>query len=234
MGEARHLIVNADDLGLCAGVNAGILHGHIHGIVTSASLMVRQPAAAEAAALAAAHPRLAIGMHLDLGQWDYRGGEWVAAYRRCDTGDERAVRAECRSQLDLFRTLLGRAPTHLDSHQHVHESEPVAAAMAELADELGVPLRGRTIRYEGGFYGQTGKGEPLPQTIEPARLCTLIEALPGGWSELGCHPGIGVTGESYGPERELEVRALCDPSVRAALRRCEVRLASFADLAAVR
>ena len=39
----RRLIVNADDFGLSAGVNEGILRAHRDGIVTSTSLMVRQP-----------------------------------------------------------------------------------------------------------------------------------------------------------------------------------------------
>jgi predicted glycoside hydrolase/deacetylase ChbG (UPF0249 family) len=45
MAEKRLLIVNADDLGLSEGVNAGIAEAHERGIVTSASLMVRQGAA---------------------------------------------------------------------------------------------------------------------------------------------------------------------------------------------
>jgi chitin disaccharide deacetylase len=228
----RQLIVNADDLGLSAGVNAGIFRAHERGIVTSASLMVRQSAAPQAVGLCASHPRLAIGLHLDLGQWDYAGGGWFAAYLRCDQQDEAAVRAECRAQLEAFRALLGREPTHLDSHQHVHDSEPVASVMTAISEEIGVPLRGRRVRYEGGFYGQSGKGEPFPQGIAASHLAALIRALPGGWTELGCHPGIGVAGESsYGHERELELEALCDPSVAAALAEAGVRLRSFADLA---
>ena len=46
----RRLIVNADDFGQSPGVNRGIIEAHQHGIVTSASLMVSWPAAAEAAA----------------------------------------------------------------------------------------------------------------------------------------------------------------------------------------
>jgi chitin disaccharide deacetylase len=230
MSGARQLIVNADDLGLSAGVNAGIFQAHERGIVTSASLMVRQSAAPEAATLAAAYPQLAIGLHLDLGQWDYLDGEWIAAYVRCEQDDEAAITAECWSQLQDFRTLLGREPTHLDSHQHVHSEEPVGSVMTSIADELGVPLRGRRVRYEGGFYGQTGKGEPLPQAITPEHLAALIRALPAGWTELGCHPGRGVASESsYGRERELELRALCDPLATAMLEQEHVDLRSFAD-----
>jgi chitin disaccharide deacetylase len=231
----RNLIVNADDLGLSPAVNAGVLRAHAGGLVTSASLMVRKAAADEAVRLARDHPELALGLHLDLGQWDFQNGAWTVAYARCDQADGGAVRAECRSQLDLFRQMTGRDPTHLDSHQHVHLHEPVSSIAAEIAAEVGVPLRGRQIRYEGGFYGQTGQGEPLPETITVAHLCTLIRSLAPGWTELGCHPGVGVsTAESsYARERERELEALCDPSLAIVLAEESVRLCSFAELGVV-
>jgi chitin disaccharide deacetylase len=226
----RRLIVNADDFGLSQGVNAGILAAHQRGIVTSASLMVRQAAAAAAAESVSGHPALAVGLHLDLGEWAYEEGEWRTVYERCPIGDEGAVERECREQLKAFRKLLGRDPTHLDSHQHTHTSEPVASVTARLAEELGVPLRGGAIRYEGGFYGQTGRGEPWPQGISVAHLISLVELLPGGWTELACHPGIGVGAEGgYGAEREQEVVALCDPRVRATLEDGGVEVRSFAQ-----
>jgi chitin disaccharide deacetylase len=227
----RLLIVNADDLGLSPGVNAGILEAHQHGIVTSASLMVRAPAAAEALVSLGGHPRLAVGLHLDIAEWQYENGEWRPIYERCPPEDAAAVEAECRGQLAAFRELTGRDPTHLDSHQHTHMSEPVASVATSLATELKVPLRGRGIRYEGGFYGQSGRGEPYQAGIEAEHLIELIEALPPGWTELGCHPGIGTdTGSSYAAEREQELRALCDPQVEAALEREEIRLCSFAQI----
>lgn len=231
MSGERFLIVNADDLGLSQAVNAGIAAAHERGIVTSASLMVRQGAAPAAAEYATAHPRLAVGLHTDLGQWDYVNGEWMVAYERCAPDDPTAVEAECRGQLDAFRDLLGRDPTHLDSHQHTHMSEPVASVAERLAGELGVPLRARGIRYEGGFYGQTGKGEPWPDAITVENLLAILAALPPGRTELGCHPGLGMGAESsYGQEREVEVRTLCDPRVRAALAAEGIELRSFAEL----
>jgi predicted glycoside hydrolase/deacetylase ChbG (UPF0249 family) len=227
----RWLIVNADDLGLSSGVNAGIAEAYEHGIVTSASLMVRAAAAPAAAELARDHPQLAVGLHLDVAEWRFEAGEWQLAYARCAPDDPAAVEAECRAQLDAFRELCGRAPTHLDSHQHTHMSEPVASVAARLAAELEVPLRDQGIRYEGGFYGQSGKGEPYPEGIEPEHLVELIEALPPGGTELGCHPGRGAdTGSPYEAERERELHALCDPRVAAAVERAGVELRSFAAL----
>jgi predicted glycoside hydrolase/deacetylase ChbG (UPF0249 family) len=231
MDADRFLIVNADDLGLSATVNAGIFAAHEGGVVTSASLMVRQGAAPAAAEESAAHPELAIGLHIDLGEWVYESGEWTQAYLHCDTDDRNAVEAECRAQLERFRALLGRDPTHLDSHQHVHESEPVRGVTESLAAELGVPLRNRAVRYEGGFYGQSGKGDPFPEGISPKRLVELIGALPPGWSEIGCHPAAGpVPTSSYDAERQVELQSLCDPQVREALNVTNVKLCNFAQV----
>jgi predicted glycoside hydrolase/deacetylase ChbG (UPF0249 family) len=231
VSEVRFLVVNADDLGLSAAVDEGIFVAHAEGVVTSASLMVRQGAAPAAAEAAASHPELAIGLHLDLGEWIYERGEWIQAYLHCDTDDREAVAVECRAQLDRFRALLGRDPTHLDSHQHVHESEPVAGVAEALASELGVPLRNRAVRYEGGFYGQSGKGEAFPEGISPERLGDLIRELPPGWTEIGCHPAAGpVPTSSYDTERQVELRTLCDPSIREALNVTNVKLCSFAQV----
>jgi chitin disaccharide deacetylase len=231
MGPQRLLVVNADDLGHSDGVNAGIFEAHTRGIVTSASVMVRRSAVGEAARLSTRHPALALGLHIDIGQWDYENGEWKLAYAHCPPDDEAAVASECASQLEAFRALLGRDPTHLDSHQHAHRTEPVASVAARMAKDLEVPLRGVGIRYEGGFYGQTGKGEPYADGISLERLLGLIRLLPPGWTELGCHPGIGVeeTQSSYAHEREQELQALCDFRVKSVLEVEEVQLRSFAE-----
>jgi len=227
----RTLIVNADDLGFSEAVNAGITEAHEVGIVTSASLMVRMPAAAAAAELSRRLPKLAIGLHIDIGEWEYAADEWRLAYQRCDPDDPAAIEAECRDQVAAFRTLLGRDPTHLDSHQHVHQGEPVAAVARSLAAELGMPLRGEGIPYEGGFYGQSGKGEPYPEGISVAGLVALIGALPAGVTEIGCHPARGPVPESsYDGERARELETLCDPRVRAAIEDAGIELRSFAEL----
>lgn len=62
----RRLIVNADDFGISRSVNHAVIQAHRDGILTSASLMVNGEAFEEAVALAKAHPKLAVGLHLVL------------------------------------------------------------------------------------------------------------------------------------------------------------------------
>jgi predicted glycoside hydrolase/deacetylase ChbG (UPF0249 family) len=229
----RILVVNADDFGLSEGVNAGVIEAHESGIVTSASLMVTGRAAAEAAGYARSSATLSSGLHADLCHWEYESEGWVAVYERVDVGDREAVAAELEAQLGRFRELVGREPSHLDSHQHVHLEEPAASVFTEEAARLAVPVRRLTpgLGHVGDFYGQTGRGEPLPEAIQPQSLEGLIRRLRPGVTELACHPGRGVAGESsYGPERERELAALCAPEVRAAIDGSGVVLASFGDL----
>lgn len=210
----RFLIVNADDLGIAASVNAGVFTAHERGIVTSASLMVRQGAAPAAVASLADHPKLAVGLHLDLSGRDYASGGQLAL---------RSLEDECRAQLERFRALVGRDPTHLDSHKHVHETEPVAAVAESLSAELGVPLRNRRVRYEGSFFGRGA--------ISVEHLIELVGALPPGWTEIGCHPAAGpVPGSSYDGERAEELRALTDPRLLNLLNVSDVQLCSFAQV----
>ena len=231
----RYLIVNADDFGQCAGVNGGIIAAHEGGIVTSASLMVRWDAAAQAAEYARENPRLSVGLHFDLGEWGYRSGEWQPLYQVISTEDGGGVRNELVRQLNLFRDRMGRDPTHLDSHQHVHRSEPVRSIMLELGDTIGVPLRGTSprIHTEGSFYGQDTRGEPLPDQITVENLLKILHALPPGITELSCHPGLGADVNSmYRHEREMEVKSLCDPRICATLRTEDIGLISFCEAAA--
>ncbi len=226
-GGQRLLVVNADDLGQSAGIGRGVMAAHRAGIVTAASLMVRWPHAEEAARMACGHPDLDLGLHVDTGEWRYDGSAWRPRYVVVSNEDESAVRAEARRQVARFRELVGRGPTHLDSHQHVHLSEPVRSVLVELAEELAVPLRCVTpgIRYRGDFYGQTGKGDPLPDAITVRSLLDVLSSLPPGVTELGCHPAAAPDApSSYRSERVQELQVLCDPRVREAVVRHGIRL----------
>ncbi len=234
---ARFLIVNADDFGLTAGVNRGIVEAHERGIVTSASLMVRAPAAAGAASLARAHPRIGVGLHIDMGEWVLRDGRWIARYEFVPEGNAAAAAGELERQLALFVELMGRPPDHLNSHQHVHMSRPeLSRAVVDLADELGIGVRSRHphVVYRG-MYGQDAEGVSIPDAIGADAYVEVIRNLPPGVTELGCHPG-NVEGldSDYRLERAIELETLCDPRVRAAIYESGVRLVTWADVNTVR
>ena len=227
----RYLIVNADDFGQSRGINRGIVEAYEKGIVTSGSLMVRQPAAAEAAAYAREHPDLSVGLHVDLGEWAWRDGAWTPVYTVIASQDSAAVEEEIRRQLDLFRSLVGRQPTHIDSHQHVHRDEPARSIVTGKASMLGVPLRNHSVvKYCGSFYGQTVTGEPWRDSITVDALLQILYALPVGMTELGCHPGMANDLDSmYVHEREQELAVLCDPRIRRAIVSEGIVLCSFHD-----
>lgn len=231
----RVLIVNADDFGRSPGVNRGVVRAHEEGIVTSATMMVRWPAATGAVEYSR-HSSLSVGLHLDLGEWEYRDGEWHARYDVLTAMTPDAIREEIEGQLARFERLMGRAPTHLDSHQHVHISRPVRGELRRVGERLGVPVRDVTpgIVHSGVFHGQDDRGNPVPDAITVEALVRTIETLPPGITELGCHPATDDDHDAtYGRERVQEVATLCDPRVRAVIERRGVALRSFADLAGV-
>lgn len=233
MAAKRYLIVNADDFGQSHSVNQGVIEAYERGIVTSASLMVRWPAAPEAAAYSRQHPTLSLGLHVDLGEWAYREGHWVQVYAVVSSNDTAVVAAEVSRQLAAFRHLVGREPTHIDSHQHVHRGEPLRTVLMAVANELAVPLRhcSAAVGYRGDFYGQTANGTPFPDAISVDGLLKILATLPPGCTELGCHPGAGNDLDTmYCRERAEEVKVLCDPRVRTFIAAMGIELRSFLNL----
>jgi predicted glycoside hydrolase/deacetylase ChbG (UPF0249 family) len=232
--DKRFLIVNADDFGQSCGVNRGIIQARESGIVTSASLMVRWPAAQQAAQYARVNPAFGMGLHLDLGEWAYRDGEWKPLYEVVPLSDACQAAEEVQRQVAMFQSFVGRAPTHLDGHQHVHLKETVLPTVEQIAGDLRIPVRGRTasVRYCGHFYGQLAHGEPFPEGITFDRILSILDSLPDGYTELGCHPAFaGDLDTMYAYERETELAVLCHPAMRTAITERGVELCSFAALA---
>jgi len=233
MATTIELIVNADDFGNSTTVNSGIIRAHEHGIVTSASVLLRRPAVAEALEYGRSRPSLSLGLHIDLGEWICRGESWTPIYHVVDLDKAWAVKEEILRQLGVFRKLTGKDPTHIDSHQHVHLRESVRSIVLEIAEDLKVPVRDCTpgIRYCGSFYGQTREGLPYSEGISAQRLIELLRQLEPGVTELGCHPGIGGDPDTtYDRERPDEMKALCDPQVRSALIDMGIQLRSFSTV----
>lgn len=224
MTTDRYLIVNADDFGQSRGINRGIVDCHQRGIVTSTSLMVTGRALDEAVELSRANPQLAIGLHFDV---------WGEDERDFDTQDLRATRDELRRQLDRFLDVMGRPPTHIDSHRHAHREDHLFPHFRDWTADLGVPLRGDgRVNFVGGFYAQwEWQVTELKYVSVPFLQEMLRNEVPPGVTEFSCHPGY-ITDDYRGVychEREAEINTLVDPAVRATIAAEGIRLVSYAD-----
>jgi hopanoid biosynthesis associated protein HpnK len=154
----RALIVNGDDFGLTPGINAGVLHAHTRGILTSASLFANAPATDDAIAVALRTSTLSVGCHLTLVDGFplsaasevptlAQGGRfrrtWSEFIRDAVLGRIRLheIEREVTAQVQRL-TEAGVRVTHLDSHKHVHAYPPIFALVARVARRCGI----RTVR----------------------------------------------------------------------------------------
>lgn len=187
----RYLVVNADDFGLTAGVNAGIIGAFARGIVRSASLMVTTPGFDDAVALAQAHPELDLGLHLaltnvppalapervpSLVDRDGRFPSLNVWQRRVALRQLRPaeLRAELYAQVARARRT-GLRFTHLDGHHHVHLFGPVAAIVADIASIHKIPIVRRVKDAPCETKNAALAPAPSPRTAG--------EALKRGWLE---------------------------------------------------
>jgi len=224
----KRIIFNADDFGASRGVNRGIIDCHTRGVLTSTSMMVTGSAVREAVELSKAHPRLAIGLH-----WDVQGENDLPTL---DLDNPTLVRDDFLRQLDAFRKLMGREPTHVDSHRHNHRDKKVYPIIHELVAPLGVPLRGdERVRFIGSFYAQwEWKVTELKYVGVEFLQQLLREESREGWTEFSCHPGY-VTPDYqavYLAEREEEIKSLVDPRIKETIREQGLILSSYADYVA--
>jgi hypothetical protein len=236
----KRLVVTADDFGLSPGVVEGIVEAHELGIVTSTSLMVNAPATAFAIQEARRLPSLATGLHFVLtfgrplgpleplstlldedGEFQKRGSRVHESARP----DE--VREELRAQIRAFEKGVGRPPTHIDGHHHVHLHPGILRVAIEEAGQRGIPLRskGREVRerlrlerirtcdrFVDDFFGDH---------VSDERLLPILESLPDGTTELMCHPAredetlAAISG--YVEPRFRELETLTSPRVARAL-----------------
>jgi hopanoid biosynthesis associated protein HpnK len=153
----RFAIINGDDFGFSSGVNQGIIKAHEQGVLTSTSLMVTGEAAEEAIALAHAHPKLAVGLHLVLvcgkaalppseiphlvdSAGNFSDDSVKAGLRyQFSRAARRELRLEIRAQLEKFRQT-GLKLSHVDGHLDLHAHPVVLGILSELAEEFNIKV----------------------------------------------------------------------------------------------
>jgi predicted glycoside hydrolase/deacetylase ChbG (UPF0249 family) len=274
----RLLIVNADDYGLTEAISRGILRAHDAGIVTSTSVLAVGPAVARAAAWLRDRPGLRVGAHLAVVGEDpplltareiptlvdrrgalrigWRSFMVAAVAGRVDPAD---VRREFDAQLERLVRELGLAPTHLDTHQHLHLYPPIARVVTELAVSRGIGAvrvptsaargpRGLGVRRWSRALAArlTAAGLAFPAayggldeagglTLAPAeRLLGRLAGGPADSIEINFHPGEPTAADraryAWGYRWEEELAGLTDPRLRDTVRRLGLSLGVFADL----
>jgi chitin disaccharide deacetylase len=152
--RGRRLIVNADDFGKSPATNAAVVRAYREGILTTTSLMVNEPACAEAVALARANPGLGVGLHLTFlcghsalpqerlpglvnsGQ-RFPDNPAAAGFRyffRRSLHEQ--LRAELHAQFEKFKAT-GLPLDHVNGHLHLHLHPTVFRILMADAHHLG-------------------------------------------------------------------------------------------------
>ena len=218
--DARLLIVNADDFGMCHAINEATIRAYRDGIVSSTTLMVPCPWAAHAMELLAAHPTLPFGVHLTL-VCEFQRYRWGPVSARGEVpslvdpaghflgidgiptllGRARLpeVEREFRAQIEIVLAA-GLAPTHLDWHCLADGGRSnVFDLSVALAREYGLALR---IHARSSAESCRRQGLPTADhdvldsyRFDPRekadRYAELLRALPAGLSEWAVHPSLG-------------------------------------------
>jgi predicted glycoside hydrolase/deacetylase ChbG (UPF0249 family) len=247
----QFLIVNADDFGFSKPINEGICEAYRNGVVTDASLLVRSPYARHALELAQGGS-LPVGLHIDFvtpfagtgasefgpnGRFleELFSREYKKEITRVFTSAELLkVRQEIRRQIEDFRQMAGRLPSHLDYHFGLHFLPDVMAIYLMVAEEYGLPVR----------WGTQYAGEN-PLVLAPARLCDGFRGVENGgperfaclleepWKgvlEVLCHPGYYTAdglADEYNREREYELQVLTHPQLKARIGEMGIQLVNY-------
>jgi predicted glycoside hydrolase/deacetylase ChbG (UPF0249 family) len=246
------LIINADDLGLTAGCNAGIIRAMLTGVVTDTTLMINTVHADAAVKALKDNNINQVGLHLNLtygppvlsvasvpslvngtGKFHRKIAQSIGGINL-----EEAER-ELRAQLARFLTT-GLGLTHLDSHHHAHSYPGLLDIAIKLAKEQGVPLRqtGNEVKAKIKAAGvATTDSICLDFYDSGASKDNLQKILAGhqaGVLEIMCHPAredeeINII-SSYNTCRSRELAILTDEEIKDYIRKRNIELVNFTAL----
>ncbi len=218
--EARLLIVNADDFGMCQAENEATVRAIREGLASSCTLMMPCPWALHAIQLLKENPRIPFGVHLTaISEYAYyrwgplshpeevpslvdKSGHFYHEDRMPELLDDvvlAELETEFRAQIEAVLAA-GLKPTHLDSHCNVHvRREDITNMAVNLAKEYGLALR---VDGKPFIQGLQSGGYPtndhdtldsyhLATNDKPAIYYRLLRELPAGLSEWALHPAEG-------------------------------------------
>lgn len=253
------LIIRADDIGFCHGVNDAIKRILEEGVVTSVSVMVTTPWLGEAVEIMKQHPEVSTGVHLTLNsEWkEFRWGPVLPAN-------------EVPSLVDAFGHFYGSRTELMKHKPKVEEVAAELKAQMELAYRMGLPVsyvdyhmsaavstlefqeevEKLALEYHVGISRYFGEQDtPNVYKIDPPNKLEegirIIESLkePGIYL-LVVHPGtdnpemaamtdLNTFGlKNMSRHRQAITDMLCDPGFKEAIERNNIELINYKDLAA--
>jgi len=151
----RRIVFNADDFGLDVAVNEAVESAFRDGLLTSTSLMVSAPAAADAVARARRLPGLGVGLHLTLvdgvptlpakavpdlvdAQGRFAADLWRRGFRYFFLPRvRRQLAAEIRAQFEAFAAT-GLPLDHANAHKHLHVHPTVLRLLLDIGKDYGL------------------------------------------------------------------------------------------------
>jgi predicted glycoside hydrolase/deacetylase ChbG (UPF0249 family) len=206
-------------------INRAIEHSHRRGVLSSCSLLVTGADFAHAIQASQRCPGLGIGLHLSLTTSLVSSSERVPSLadairvvtalleefhvgklnRRAvatkveaieQSVPQSEIQTEFESQLVQFVTALGRLPTHLDTHQHIHMRRSVYGAVIAMALRHSIPVRqlSESMKHDLRARGiaTTDRFIEVPsdvQTVESGLRFVEQHWQDAGVTELLVHPG---------------------------------------------
>jgi predicted glycoside hydrolase/deacetylase ChbG (UPF0249 family) len=237
----KFLIINADDFGLTRSVCEGILEAHQHGVISSTTVLMNQKISKSIIKKAKSFKELGIGIHLNISS----GGPLSSPRRirtlinekgqfnRINESNQKRIslaELECEwmKQINSFRKMWGRNPTHIDTHHHVHVFPRIWKVFFKIATRLRLPFRLPAKNAPKSIQERMRrKGVVLPQSIigslDPkhywrvSKVKNVLCCLKPGIHEIVCHPGRNSAAlqrvSSFNQNREKELSCFTSKSV---------------------
>lgn len=211
------LIINADDFGLTSGVNRAVAELHQAGLLSSATLMARAQATADAIEISLATPSLGVGCHVVLldgepvlstqseipnladpitGRFRPSLIPFLGAVHRywpriAASPMNREIEAEAAAQISLLQNR-GIRLTHIDTHKHVHMFPAVLQPVLRAARAAGI----RTVRnpFEPAWSLHATQGAPRLRRVQ----VSLLRRLQSSFHRIVAEEGFTTTDGAIG------------------------------------
>jgi predicted glycoside hydrolase/deacetylase ChbG (UPF0249 family) len=217
--EARLLIINADDFGMCHSVNKAVIRAFQHDVLQSTTLMMPCAWALHAVHFLTEHPEISFGIHLTaISEWtDYLWGPITPTQQVPTLINEAGyfydfdhmqeffahvnlheLEREFRSQIETAFAA-GLQPSHLDWHAlRIGGRDDIFDLLLKLAKEYGLALR---VMGRSSIEKVQGQNLPcndydfldsyhLDPLTKSAQYAQLLRDLPAGLSEWAVHPAL--------------------------------------------